>query len=66
MEKVTVSAYYKDYNEKAWKFLYGKNQCEFLPKSQVILIEKAGNTAYFEMPKWLADGLKGRNFYSFL
>ena len=75
MKTVTVSAFSSDYSDKAYKFHYGDNQYEFVPKSQVKFIESAKTgesfgegveSRCFEMPAWLASKLKGAKFYSFM
>ena len=72
-KSVTVSAYSEDYSDKSYKFYFGKNQFEFIPKSQVNFIENkdGGNTfgsgiepRYFEMPMWLVKKLQGVEFYT--
>lgn len=68
---VTISAFAVDYSEKAYKLLYA-NSFEFIPKSQCKFIEsqKKGEefdnegSNYFEIPLWLANRLKGINYYS--
>ena len=75
VEVIVVSAYSEDYSEKAYKFIYANNKFEFLPKSQVKFVENSKGTAefgegvesrWFEMPLWLANKLKGIEFYSFM
>lgn len=70
MGKVTMSAYATDYNEKCYKLHYGKNNFEFIPKSQCELVEapngidnKEPQSCYFELPMWLAKKLKGIDYY---
>jgi len=70
-QTITMSAFAEDYSEKAWKFLFGRNQFEFVPKSQAIFVESAkkgeefdnGGSNYFEIPLWLFKKLKGTEFY---
>ena len=75
MGTIVISAYSEDYNEKSYKFHYGKNLFEFVPKSQVKFIEHSNGTTefgegiesrYLEMPNWLFDKLKGTNFYGIM
>ena len=72
---VTVSAYSEDYSEKAYKFFYGNNNFEFVPKSQAKFLEssKTGEefgegveSRCFEIPTWLASKLKGASYYTFM
>lgn len=74
-DKITVSAYSSDYSDEVYKFHYGRNQFEFVPKSQAVFLETVtGETEfgegiqsrYFEIPAWLANKLKGADFYTFL
>lgn len=68
---VVLSAYSYDYSEKSYKFMFGRNSFEFVPKSQVIFVENGkggtdfdnGNSNYFELPEWLYRKLKGVEFY---
>lgn len=70
-ETIIFSAFSEDYSEKSYKLLFGKNQFEFVPKSQVRFIEsqKKGNefdnggSNYFEISKWLLKKLKGFQYY---
>lgn len=53
---VTISAYATDYNEKSYCLHYGRNEREFIPKSQASLVEAPDGiddkpkSCYFEMP----------------
>ena len=69
---VTLSAYSEDYSDKSYKFYFGNNNFEFVPKSQVEFLEseKTGEnfgegiqSRYFSIPKWLVYKLKGVEFY---
>ena len=72
METITISAFSEDYNEKSYKFHYGLNLFEFVPKSQVKFIETGKGaqefgtgieSRFFEMPIWLFNKLQGQRFY---
>ena len=74
-EKVTISAFSSDYSDKAFAFHFGKNQREFVPKSQVKFIENKNGGAefgegiasrWFSIPVWLVNRLQGINFYTVL
>jgi len=71
---VVISAYSEDYSEKSYKFYYGQNNYEYVPKSQVKFVEHSNGTLefgsqihsrYFEMPLWLYSKLKGIEYYGF-
>lgn len=72
--KIHVSAFSDDYNEKCFVFYYGQQRREYVPKSQTRFVEDdKGNTDFgkgiksrwFEMPLWLAKKLQGTAFYTF-
>jgi hypothetical protein len=72
METITISAFSEDFSEKSYKFHYGKNRFEFVPKSQVKFIENGNGkqefgtgieSRYFELPIWLFNKLQGKEFY---
>ena len=74
MGTITISAFSEDFSEKSYKFHYGKNLFEFVPKSQAKFIEtikgeeKFGTgieSRYFELPIWLFNKLKGKEFYGY-
>ena len=73
-KNITISAFSENYSEKAYKFYFGNNNFEFVPKSQVTFIENSDGTLcfgegiesrYFEMPVWLFSKLRGCEFYGY-
>ena len=73
-KNIIISAFSENYSEKAYKFYFGKNNFEFVPKSQVKFIENSDGTLdfgegiesrFFEMPVWLFSKLKGCEFYGY-
>ena len=73
-KNITISAFSENYSEKAYKFYFGNNNFEFVPKSQVTFIENGNGTQdfgegiesrFFEMPVWLFSKLKGCEFYGY-
>lgn len=70
---VSLNAYATDYSDKAYKLFYGKNSYEFLPKSKATLTEAPNGidtdeprSCWFDLPLWLAEKLKGSQYYTFL
>lgn len=70
---ISMSAYATDYSDKAYKLWFLKNSYEFLPKSKATLTEAPDGidtseprSCWFELPLWLAEKLKGAQFYAFL
>ena len=74
MEKqITISAYATDYNDKCYKLYFARNGYEFIPKSRCKLVEAPAGisdsqpqSCYFEIPLWIANKLKGMEYYSII
>ena len=73
-KNITISAFSENYSEKSYKFYFGNNNFEFVPKSQVTFIENSDGTLdfgegiesrYFEIPVWLFSKLRGCEYYGY-
>ena len=70
MKTITLSAFATDYNDKCYKLHYANDKFEFIPKSKCTLDEApkginhdTPESCYFTIPLWLAERLKGIDYY---